>query len=72
MGSRGAFDRSMGRTGGIPLGKREYKEIGKLGRIKIIQCETKRNNPTPTYSNTSNTTYYSYNKATGRIEHIYY
>ena len=72
MGSRGAFDSSMGRTGGVPKGKREYSEIGKIGRIKIIQCDTKDNNPTPTYSNTANTTYYSYNKKTGRIEHIYY
>lgn len=72
MGSRGSFDSNMGRTGGIPVHKREYSEIGKIDRIKIIQCDTKSNNPAPTYSNTANTTYYSYNKTTGRIEHIYY
>lgn len=47
MGGRGAFDKNMGRTGGVPKGKREYSEIGKIGRIKIIQCDTKDNNPTP-------------------------
>ena len=48
------------------------QSASKIGRIKIIQCDSKDNNPTPTYSNTANTTYYSYNKKTGRIEHIYY
>ena len=37
-----------------------------------IQCDTKDNNPTTTYSNTANTTYYSYSKKYHRIEHIYY
>ena len=72
MGSRGAFDPDFGPTGGIPEDKREYSCIGMLGRIKIIQCDTKVNNPTTTYSNTANTTYYSSNKSTARIEHIYY
>lgn len=72
MGSRGAFDRSFGRTGGIPFEKREYSCIGKLGGIKIIQCNTKSNNPTATYSNTANTTYYAFSKENNRIEHVYY
>lgn len=72
MGSRGAFNLNFGRTGGIPLDMREYSCISTLGRIKIIQCDTKRNNPTTTYSNTSNTTYYSYSKEYKRIERIYY
>lgn len=72
MGGRGAFDINYGRTGGIRLDKREYSCIGTLGRIKIIQCDTKRNNPTTTYSNTSNTTYYAYSKENRRIERIYY
>lgn len=70
MGGRGAFSSLLGRTGGIV--NKEYSTIGKLGNIKVIQCDTKTNNPTPTYSNTANTTYYSYSKESGRIEHIYY
>jgi len=72
MGGRGAFVSSMGRTDGIPLSNREYSCIGYLGKIKVIQCDTKSNNPTPTYSNTANTTYFSYSKENMRIEHIYY
>lgn len=72
MGSRGAFNPSYGRTGGIPLNQRDYSCVGTLGRIKIIQCDKKTNNPTTTYSNTSNTTYYSFSKENNRIERIYY
>lgn len=72
MGGRGAFDPKYGRTGGIPAEKREYSCIGMLGKIKIIQCDTKSNNPTTTYSNTANTTYYAYSKESKCIEHIYY
>ena len=72
MGSRGKFNESYGKTGGIPIESREYSCIGYLGRIKIIQCNAKKNNPTPTYSNTANTTYYSYSKENHRIERIYY
>lgn len=72
MGGRGAFLSSFGRTGGIPHSNREYSCIGYLGKIKVIQCDTKSNNPTPTYSNTANTTYFSYSKENKRIEHIYY
>ena len=72
MGSRGAFDNLFGRTGGIPANVREYSCIGVLGHIKVIQCDTKENNPTMTYSNTCNTTYFSYSKKYKRIEKIYY
>lgn len=72
MGSRGTFDPNMGRTGGIPVQNRKYSEIGKIGNIKIIQCDAFSNNPTTTYSNTANTTYFSYSKENGKIEHIYY
>ena len=72
MGGRGSFDSSYGKTGGIPLEKRQYSCIGTLNYIKIIQCNTFSNNPTTTYSNTSNTTYYAYSKENKRIEHIYY
>lgn len=72
MGGRGSFDHNMGKTGGIPHEKREYSQIGKIGKIKIIQCNTKSNNPAPTYSNTANTTYFAYSKEHQRIEHIYY
>jgi len=72
MGSRGSFNKSYKRTGGIPLNSRNYSCIGTLGRIKIIQCDTMSNNPTTTYSNTPNTTYYSYSKEKGCIEKIYY
>lgn len=72
MGSRGAFNPSYGRTGGIPLNQCDYSCVGTLGRIKIIQCDKKTNNPTTTYSNTSNTTYYSFSKENNRIERIYY
>lgn len=72
MGSRGSFDPHMGRTGGIPIENRKYSEIGMIDNIKIIQCDAFSNNPTTTYSNTANTTYYSYSKENGKIEHIYY
>lgn len=72
MGSRGVFNLNYGHTGGIPMSHREYSCVGKLGRIKIIQCDTKRNNPTTTFSNTANTTYYSYSKEYNRIDRIYY
>lgn len=72
MGGRGAFDSSYGVTGGIPTENRRYSCIGVLEHIKIIQCDTFRNNPTTTYSNTCNTTYYSFSKESGMIEHIYY
>lgn len=72
MGARGAFDRNYGRTGGIPIEKRHYSCIGTLNGIKIIQCDTFKNNPTTTYSNTYSTTYYAYSKENKRIEHIYY
>ena len=72
MGARGAFDSNYGRSGGIPIEKRNYSCIGSLNNIKIIQCDKFNNNPTTTYSNTSNTTYYAYSKENKRIEHIYY
>lgn len=72
MGSRGAFSPSYGKTGGIPIEKRGYSVVGVLGRIKIIQCDMVKNNPTTTYSNTRNTTYYSFSKENHKIEHIYY
>jgi len=72
MGGRGAFSATMGRTGGIPMDKREYSCIGYLEHIKVIKCDTKSNNPTTTHSNTANTTYNAYSKENGRIEHIYY
>lgn len=72
MGGRGAFNPKFGQTGGIPLNLRKYSCIGCLGKIKIIQCDDVSNNPTTTFSNTANTTYYSYSKERCRIEHIYY
>jgi hypothetical protein len=72
MGGRAQWSPSLGKTGGIPLDQRNYSEIGLLGKISIIQCDVARNNPTPTYSNTANTTYYAYSKENKRIEHIYY
>lgn len=72
MGSRGAFAATYGRTGGIPPENRIYSEISRIGRIKVIQCDVYSNNPTTTYSNTCNTTYYAYSKENGSIEHIYY
>lgn len=72
MGGRGSFDSTYGKTGGIPLEKRQYSCIGTLNNIKIIQCDTFKNNPTTTFSNTYNTTYYAYSKENHRIEHIYY
>lgn len=72
MGSRGAFSPTLGRTGGIPLESRGYSTITVIGNIKVLQCDFSASNPAPTYSNTCNTTYFSYSKERGRIEHIYY
>jgi hypothetical protein len=70
MGGRGAFEKS-GSTG-IKEEFREYSTIGYLNHIKIVQWNKGKNNSTITYSNTKNTTYYSYSKEHKRIEHIYY
>lgn len=70
MGGRGAFEKS-GETG-IKDKFREYSTIGYLDHIKIVQWNKGKNNSTITYSNTKNTTYYSYSKENERIEHIYY
>lgn len=70
MGGRGAFNASGGT--GIKEEFREYSTIGYLNHIKIVQWDRGINNKTITYSNTRNTTYYSYNKKNGRIEKIYY
>lgn len=72
MGSRGTFDPSMGKSGGIQIEQREFSTIGYLNNVKIIQCDTKSNSPTTTYSNTANTVYYGYSKEQHCIEHIYY
>jgi hypothetical protein len=72
MGGRAQFSPSAGKTGLIPLDQRIYSCVDILGRIKVIQCDAAINNPTPTYSNTANTTYFSYSKESNRIEHIYY
>lgn len=72
MGGRGKFNPTYGRTGGIPLENREYSVVGQIENIKVIQCDTKSNNPAPTYSDTANTTYFSFSKESNRIEHIYY
>lgn len=70
MGGRGAFEKSGGK--GIDPEYREYSTIGYLNHIKIVQWDKGTNNKTITYSNTKNTTYYSYNKEDGKIDKIYY
>ena len=70
MGGRGSFLKSGGR--GIPIEDREYSTIGTLGRIKIVQWDKGTTNSTTVYSNTPNTTYYSFSKERNRIEKIYY
>lgn len=70
MGGRGSFLKSGGR--GIPVEDREYSTIGTLGRIKIVQWDKGTTNSTTVYSNTPNTTYYSFSKERNRIEKIYY
>lgn len=70
MGGRGAFEQSGGK--GIAPEFREYSTIGYLNHIKIVQWDKGTNNKTITYSNTRNTTYYSYNQRKGVIEKIYY
>lgn len=72
MGDRGSYSYSYGKTGGIPLDQRKFSEVGKIGGIKVIQSDESKNNHTPTYSNTKNTTYFAYSKERDRIEHIYY
>ena len=72
MGGRGSYSADYGKSGGIPLENREYSEVGRIGRIKVIQSDTTSNNRTPTLSNTKNTTYFAYSKERDRIEGIYY
>lgn len=70
MGGRGAFEKSGGN--GIAQEYREYSTIGTLNHIKIVQWDKGKNNKTIPYSNTKNTTYYSYSWKKGKIEKIYY
>ncbi len=72
MGGRGAFDPNKGKTGGVPLEKRGFSEVDRIGNIKVIQCDVEKNNPTTTFSNTRNTTYFAYSKERKEIEHVYY
>ncbi len=72
MGDRGSYSSSYGKSGGISPEQRKFSEVGKIGRIKVIQSDETKNNHTPTYSNTKNTTYFAYSKERDRIEHIYY
>lgn len=72
MGDRGSYSSDYGKSGGIPPENRKYSEVGRIGNIKVIQSDATSNNRTPTYSNTSNTTYFSYSKERDRIEGIYY
>ena len=69
MGGRGAFSTEYG---GIPIEEREYSCIAVVAKIKVLQCDTKKNNPTITYSNTKNTTYFAFSKERDRIEKILY
>ena len=70
MGGRGAYSPSFGRSGGIPLENRGYTCIGKLSGIKILRCDIASNNPSPTFSNTANTTYFSFSEKNNCIERI--
>ncbi len=72
MGDRGSYASDYGKSGGIPPENRKYSEVGVIGNIKVIQSDETKNNHTPTYSNTKNTTYYSYSKERDRIEGILY
>lgn len=72
MGDRGSYSSDYGKSGGIPPENRQYSEVGRIGNIKVIQSDATTNNRTPTYSNTSNMTYFSYSKERDRIESIYY
>lgn len=72
MGDRGSYSPDYGKTGGIPPENRKYSDVGSINNIKVIQSDETSNNRTPTYSNTSNTTYFSYSKERDRIENIYY
>ena len=72
MGDRGSYSSDYGKSGGIPPENRQYSEVGRIGNIKVIQSDATTNNRTPTYPNTSNTTYFSYSKERDRIESIYY
>ena len=72
MCDRGSYSSDYGKSDGIPPENRQYSEVGRIGNIKVIQSDATTNNRTPTYSNTSNTTYFSYSKERDRIESIYY
>ena len=72
MGDRGSYSSDYGKSDGIPPENRQYSEVGRIGNIKVIQSDATTNNRTPTYSNTCNTTYFSYSKERDRIESIYY
>ena len=68
MGDRGAFSTDYGKTGGISIEFRKYSEVWRIGKVKVIQSDETSNNHTPTYSNTSNTTYFAYSKERDKIE----
>jgi len=70
MGGRGAFEKSG--MHGISEEHREYSTISQIGRIKVVQWDKGSNNKPMTYSNTPNTTYYSYSKEHHWIEKIFF
>ena len=70
MGSRGAFQKSGMK--GIALILREYSVIDYIDGVKVIAWNGGSNNRTPVYSNTPNTTYFSYSMTGHRIEKIYF
>ena len=69
MGGRGSFDKA---TQSIPLENREYREIGRIGDIKVIEGIKTTNGKTPVMSNSANSIYGVYSQTAGRITHIFY
>lgn len=72
MGDRGSYSTGYGKTGGVPIENRYYTEVGKIGKIKVIQSDKTSNFHTPIYSNKKNTTYFAYSKEQDKIIGIYY
>lgn len=67
MGGRGSFNKI---SDNIPIENRQYRQIGFLNGIKIIEGITIKNGRPPVMSNSANTVYAVWSSTAGRIKHV--
>lgn len=70
MGSRGMFEASGRR--GIHIEHQLYDVVETIHGIKVIRILSVENNPSPMFSNTPDTIYFSFSDKNNQIERILY